>query len=72
MSTFLDTFVADLETETREVVAEMEAIDKADKERPPMLLPDAPERTNSAYQPWLGMVKGVAARMVAGDRGPKQ
>ena len=72
MSTFLDTYITDLETELAGVVAEMEAHDKAERERPPMLLPDAPERTSAAYQPWLGMVKGVATRMVAGDRGPKQ
>lgn len=71
MSTFLDTYLADVERETREVIAELEAIDKADKERPAAMLPDAPERTSSAYQPWLSSVKGVAARMVAGDKGGK-
>jgi len=69
MSTFLDTYLADVERETREVIAELEAHDRAEKERPPMLLPDAPARTSSAYQPWMGSVKGVAARMVATDKG---
>ena len=72
MSTYLDTELAGIKAELAEVVAEMEAHDRAEKERPAMMLPDAPERTSAAYQPWLGMVKGVAARMVAGDRGPKQ
>ena len=69
MSTFLDTYLADVEAEARDVIAELEAHDRAEKERAATMLPDAPARTSSAYQPWLKSVKGVAARMVASDKG---